>query len=153
MNHIQADPPPVLFLNLHWRTFWPSDVRHKERSGQVLRTGFQPSPETLLILSSKVLAQQPPFSQGVPGDGPAVVPPGPLGFDLFSHVSAGERYLINTRLQVTWLIPLNEGESDKRFTTAKGGVVGRGVPSSFIYDPMRRACGHGLMGAGRLVPD
>lgn len=34
-------------------------------------------------------------------------------------------------------------------------VVGWGgeYPSSFIYDPMRRACGHGLMGAGRLVPD
>lgn len=126
MKHIQADPPPVLFLNLHWRTFWPSDVRHKQRSGQVLRRGFQPSPETLPIPSPKVLAQQPPLSQGVPGDGPAV-----LGFDPFSHVSAGELYF-KTRLQVTWLIPLNEGESDKRFTTAKGGGVGRGV-SKFLY--------------------
>lgn len=124
MNHIQADPPPVQFLNLHWGTFCPSDVRHKQRAGQELRAGFQPPPETLFILSPKVLVLQPPFSQGVPGDGPAVLPTGLLGSDLFSHVSAGELYLINTRLQVTWLIPLNEGESDKRFPTAKGGGVG-----------------------------
>lgn len=39
----------------------------------------------------KVLAQVRPLSQGVPGDGPAVLPIGLLGFDLFSHVSAGKR--------------------------------------------------------------
>lgn len=113
VSHIQTDPPLVLFLTnlLAGMRHRPRDVGHKQGSGYVpwpgadCQTPLEPihiHPPSVPWLHERrqanILIEKPaglpPFSQGVPGGTPAVLPTWLLCFGLFAHVSRNKFTLI-----------------------------------------------------------
>lgn len=106
VSHVQADPPLVLLIAnlLAGMMHRPRYVGHKQRRGYVPRPGagcqtplepFHIHPPRVPRLQERrqanILIEKPaglpPFSQGVPGDTPAVLATWRLCFGLLAHVS------------------------------------------------------------------